>query len=51
MNNAQKITVVDLKPVKSTDMQEKLTVSQTKKIIGGRWAPGCGCGSGQVWID
>jgi hypothetical protein len=50
MNNSQKISVVDLKQVKSTEMQVKLTVSQTKKVIGGRWVPECGCGSGQIWV-
>jgi hypothetical protein len=50
MSKSQKISVVDIKQVKSTDIQEKLTISQTKKVIGGRWVPECGCGSGQIWV-
>lgn len=50
MASSQKIKVLDLVPVPSTDLQEELTVSQTKNIIGGRWVPECGCGSGQIWV-
>jgi hypothetical protein len=50
MSNSQKIRVVNLKQVSSTDIQEKLTVSQTKNITGGRWVEACGCGNGQVWV-